>query len=234
MKNKVNLDLISLKFIFDRNKSYIIPVIIILISVILFFQFVIPEFGALHKVQQEAKQLSQELEIMKSNLNVLSNTDEDVLDSQLETLTLALPLNKDAIRILNSIYANAQKAGISLGAFSFAIGDISKSESTIDLPVIKLSVPIEADVIGVNSFIEIINRTVPLAEINSVKIGNKSSQIELSFYYKPLGDSKYSSNSQINPVSQKGLTLISQLGGFEDASAVATSSGQGQALILTK
>jgi hypothetical protein len=234
MKNKVNLDLISLKFIFDRNKSYIIPVIIILISVILFFQFVIPEFGALHKVQQEAKQLSQELEIMKSNLNVLSNTDEDVLDSQLETLTLALPLNKDAIRILNSIYANAQKTGISLGAFSFAIGDISKPESTIDLPVIKLSVPIEADVIGVNSFIEIINKTVPLSEINSVKIGNKSSQIELSFYYKPLGDSKYSSNSQINPVSQKGLTLISQLGGFEDASAVATSSGQGQVLILAK
>jgi hypothetical protein len=234
MKNKVNLDLISLRFIFDRNKSYIIPVIIILISAILFFQFVIPEFGALHKVQQEAKKLSQELEIMKSNLNVLSNTDEDVLDSQLETLTLALPLNKDAIRILNSIYANAQKTGISLGAFSFAIGDISKPESTIDLPVIKLSVPIEADVIGVNSFIEIINKTVPLSEINSVKIGNKSSQVELSFYYKPLGDSNYNPKAQINPVSQKGLTLIDQLNGFEDASVVATSSGQEQALILTK
>jgi hypothetical protein len=234
MKNKVNLDLVSLKFIFDRNKAYIIPIIIILVSVILFFQFVIPEFSALHRVQQEAKQLSQELEIMKSNLNILSNADEDVLDSQLKTLTSALPLNKDAIRILNSIYANAQKTGVSLGAFSFVIGDISKPENAIDLPVVKLSVPIDADVIGVNSFIEIINKTVPLSEINSVKIGDKSSQVELSFYYKPLGNSKYSSNSQINPVSQKGLTLISQLNGFEDASVVATSSGQEQGLILTK
>jgi hypothetical protein len=234
MKSKINLDLVSLKFIFDRNKFYIIPAIIILVSVVLFYQFVIPEFNALHEAQQEAKELSQELEIMKSNLNVLSNVDEDVLDSQLKTLTLALPLNKDAIRILNSIYATAQKAGVSLGAFSFAIGDISKSESKIDLPIIKLSVPIDADVIGVNSFIEIINKTVPLSEINSVKIGNKSSQIELSFYYKPLGNSNYSSNSQINPISQKGLTLISQLSGFEDASVVATSSGQEQTLILTK
>jgi len=234
MKNKVNLDLVSLKFIFDRYKSYIIPVVIILVSVILFYQFVIPEFSALREAQREAKELSQELEVMKSNLNVLSNIDEDVLDSQLEILTLALPLNKDAIRILNSIYATAQKAGVSLGAFSFAIGDISKSENTIDLPVIKLSVPIEADVVGVNSFIEIINRTVPLSEISSVQIGNKSSKIELSSYYKSLADSSYNPKARINPVSQKELTLIDQLNGFEDASVVATSSGQVQALILTK
>ena len=72
---------------------------------------------------------------------------------------------------------------------------------------------------------------MPLAEVYSVKIGNTSSTVSLSFYYRPLSASNYSQDVRISSISQKGLELISQLEKFENASSlleplvsVATSS----------
>ena len=233
MDGKINLDLVSLKLIFDRNKSYIYSVIIILISIVLFFQFVTPQYNALLKAQKETKELSLRLKVLKGNLNVLTNIDEEVHNSRLKTLTLALPVNKDAVGILNSLYAVAQKTGVSFGDFSFTIGDISKSENNDNLPSVKISVLINADVKAVSNFVEIMSKTVPLSEINSIKVEKVSSTVGLSFYYKPLGAANYSQDAQISPLPQEGLTLINQLSSFETSSSllqlptpIATSSGQ--------
>lgn len=218
MNEKINADLKSLKFIFNKNRSYVFPVVIILISVILFFQFVIPQFGVLLKVRKEASEASLKLKTLKKNLDVLTNINEEVLDSQLTILSLALPLNKDFIGILNSVYFTAQKTGVNLGSFSLKIGDLAQSKNDDNFPVVKLSTPINSSVTAISSFIEAIDKTIPLSEVYLVKVGNISSMISLSFYYKPLGASNYSQDARISPISQKGLTLVSQLSEFENAS----------------
>lgn len=231
MNEKINADLKSLKFIFDKNRPYIIPVVVILVVIVLFFQFVIPQFGALIKAQKEARESSLRLEVLKKNLDMLSNTNEETLDSQLRILNLALPLNKDFIGILNSVYSIAQKTGANLGSFSFKVGDISKSESNDNFPVVKLSVPINAGVGEINSFVEAISKALPLAEVYSVKVGIVSSMVDLSFYYKPLDSSNYAQDIRVNPISQKGIILFNQLSEFENPASslppsmpVATSS----------
>ena len=83
MNEKINVDLKSLKFIFERNKSYILPSIIIVICIALFLQFVIPQFRILSLAQEEARLASLKLQILKENLNVVTNTDEKSLDSRL-------------------------------------------------------------------------------------------------------------------------------------------------------
>jgi Tfp pilus assembly protein PilO len=215
MNKKINLDLISLKFIFNKNKSYIFPIITILVCIIVFFQFVIPQFNALLAVREEVKELSSKLKISKENLNLLINIDESTLDSQLETLSQALPLSKDVVQILNSVYSSAQKTGVNLGSFSFSMGDLSKSENSDNFPVVRLSVPINAGVAAVSNFIEVMSRAVPLSDVDSVKINNMSASVSLAFYYKPLGSSVYNPENKIIPISQRGLTLISQLNEFK-------------------
>ena len=84
MNEKINLDLKSLKFIFEKNKPYIFPGVVILACIILFFQFIIPQFNALLKTNQEARSASLELETLTEDLNILSNVDEKSLDSQSE------------------------------------------------------------------------------------------------------------------------------------------------------
>lgn len=218
MNEKINGDLKSVKFIFNRNKSFIPPAVIILISVVLFFQFVIPQFGSLLAAKEEAKSASSKLDILKSNFNMLSNIDEVVLDSQLKTLSLALPLTKDFNGIFNSIYFSAQKAGVGLGEFSIQIGDLSGSEKKEKFPNINLSIPVNAGVSGVNIFAETLNNTFPLSEISVIKVGERSSTVTLSFYYKPLDGSSKSGDVPIKPLSQKGLLLISELKKFIDIS----------------
>jgi hypothetical protein len=215
MDRKINLDLISLKFIFNKNKSYISPIAVIFVSLILFFQFVIPQFNTLLVVRDQAKKFSSELKTSKENLSILINIKEDVLSSQLRTLSMALPLNKDVIEILDSIYSTAQKTGVNLGSFSFSLGDLSKSEKGDIYPVIKLSVPINAGVVAVNNFIEVMSKTFPLSEVYSVEIKDMSATVGLAFYYMPLGSSVYNPDDKINPISQKGLTLVDKLNGFQ-------------------
>ncbi len=224
MNEKVNADLKSLKFILNKNRPYIFPVAIIIVSIIIFFQFVIPQFGAFLAVRKEALAASLKLETLKANLDVLTNTNEEALDSQLEILSQALPLNKDFIKILNAIYSTAQKTGVRLGNFSFKIGDLSTLKNSDDFPVVNVSLPINSGVNAINSFVQTISRTVPLSKVYFVRIGNLLSMVSLSFYYKPLGVSNYSQDARISPISQKGLTLINQLSEFENTSSFSKPS----------
>lgn len=237
MNEKINADLKSIKFIFERNKPYMVPVIVILICVILFFQFIIPQFKVLALAREQAEEASLKLETLKKNLNVLMNISEKSLDSQLEIMNKALPLNKDFSGILNSIYFAAQKTGVNLGAFSLQIGDLSEAKNKDKFPKISISIPINSGGTSVNSFVQTINKTVPLSEVTRIKIGEKDSRIKnsilnVSFYYKHLGSSGSNQDAQINPISQKGLLLIQELSGFENVSPifdnvlVATSSSE--------
>jgi hypothetical protein len=220
MNGKINLDLKYIKFIFAKNKAYLIPIVVMLISIALFFLFVIPQFKLLLKVQNDAKESLLKLETLKKNLNVLTGIDEDTLDSQLRILNSALPLSKDFAGILNSIYVAAQKTGVSVGNFSFKIGNLSQSESNEKFPLIKLSVPVNAGVGAVNSFVGIISKTLPLSQISFIRMGDASSTVDLSFYYKPLGASSYSQDVVIRGISQEGLNLLNKLNEFESPSSV--------------
>lgn len=219
MNEKINSDLKSLKFIFGRNKPYILPIIIILAVLILFWQFVMPQFKTLFMAQEEIRQASLRLQTLKENLNVLTNTDEKSLDKQLKILNLALPVNKDFSGILNSIYYASQRTGVNLGSFSLQIGELLNPEKKYDSSTISVSIPINADAAAVNSFVEIISKTVPLSEVTLIKISNISSTVSLSFNYKPLGFSNYKEDVRIIPLTQKGLTVIDKLSGFENVSS---------------
>lgn len=186
----------------------------------LFFQFVIAQFSVLLKAQKEVKESSLKLGALKENLSVLANISEGTLDSQLKILNSALPLNKDFIGILNSIYFAAQATGVNLGSFSFKVGDISKSENGGNFPSVKLSVPINSGVSAINSFIKKISEMLPLSEVYLVKVGDVSSTVGLSFYYKPLNAANYSQDVRVNPVSQKVLTLVGQLSKFKNVSTI--------------
>ncbi len=220
MTNKeVNADIKSLKFIFERNKFYIFPVIIILFGIILFFQFVIPQFNTLLSVSKEAQVASMRLGSLKENLDLLANISENSLDSQLKIVNLALPANKDFSAILNDIYYVSGKTGVNLGSFSFQIGDLSESGDGGKLSTIDVSLPVSADIAAINNFAETISNTFPLSEVSLIKIEEGISTISLSFYYKPILSigSITSGDTRINPISQKGLELIKRLSGFENA-----------------
>ena len=219
MNEKINFDINSFKIIYARNKGLIFPTVIIFLCVLLFFQFVIPQFNTLFIAQKEVREATQKIEVLKENLNLLANTDENSLDSQFRILNLALPAGKDFSGVLNSIYYASQKIGASLGSFSFRIGDLSKSEKNEDFSTISLVVPVNAGAAAVNSFVETLAKSVPLSHVSFIKIGENSSSVNISFYYKPLGVSAPSDSDPIIPISQKGISLVNELNSFGNISS---------------
>lgn len=226
MEQKVNVDITALIIIFNKNKSYILPVLIMLISLFLFLQFVPPQFNALIKAREEAKATLAKIAKLKENLNILSNINDAELNSQLQTLSLALPLRKDYVGILDTINLTAKKTKVDVGSFSIRIGDISTSESNADFfPMIRFPVPISTDIVGAYRFVdEISQAAVPLSNVYYVNAGKDSASVGLAFYYMPLGStSDVSPDATVVPVSQKGLKLIDQLIELQKESLQETS-----------
>jgi Tfp pilus assembly protein PilO len=218
MNEKVNLDLKSLQFILNKNRAYIAPFFVFIASIFLFLQFVIPQFQSLLQAQDNLAQERLKLNNLQNDLNLLSNTDEVILNEQFDAMSKALPLDKDFGRMLNSIYYSASRTGVSLGNFSFKVGDLSTFSENEDIPTIKISIPITAaSAFTIRNFLQSINDSLPLAKISLIKTGQSISVVDLDFYYKSIDSSVFNRNTR--SVSQEGLDLIESLSGFEDTSS---------------
>lgn len=220
MESRINTEIQSLRIIYNRNKHYIIPVVVIFVSIVLVILVVIPQFKTLLKVREQAKQASIVLDRLKKDLGVLESQDKEILESQLRTSNLALPTNKELGGILNALYTAAERSGVSIGRFSFQVGNLgSEDKSNVKFSTIGLSLSLDSGILAINSFIDIIGKTLPISDISAIKTDDNVSNISLLFYYRALPPTNVS--SRIMPISQKNLELLSKINDYNNATEIA-------------
>lgn len=225
MESRVNTDIQSIKIIYNRNKHYIIPFVVILVCIGLIMQIIVPQFKTLFKVREEAKNASRRLAELKEDLSILSSLDKEVLDSQLETTSFALPINKNFGGILSALFSAAQTSGVIIGKFSFQVGDLAKADQEdTKFSSIDLTISLENDIEAVNNFIDAIGKTLPISDISFVKTENKISIISLLFYYKFLPVPNVQEDIRVLPVSDDKLLLLSKISSFNSALSTNPSS----------
>lgn len=223
MNQKVHIDLEIIKFIYTRNKAYLLPLATIFISIVVFITFVLPQAGNIAKAKKDADLARQKITILKGNLDTLSRIDDAVLDSQLQILSQALPFNRDFfINVMDSVSKASQFANVSLASYSFQVGDLSKEQSSGQFPSLELALTIKGDIQGVDDFMGVLEKTFPLAEVKSVQLASEgTTAVAAVFYYKP-GISVVSSDiKSLRPISPKDLELIEQL---EEGNSVPSST----------
>lgn len=209
---KVNLYLDAFNTVFRSYKDNILPLAVILICIIVLFFVVVPQFQQYLNSNAQFKQETQKLEILKNNYNFLSNLDEGKSDKDLETLSQALPSNKDFAGIMNAISVAASKTGVSIGDFNFSLGDLNKATVvTSSYPSIKISINLGANVQSISKFIEELYKTVPLSEVVSIKTSNNVSDLEILFYYKPFPPQNISDETPVTPLSYQDSSLIKEV-----------------------
>lgn len=212
MNNKVNIDVNTIKLLYNKYKEVAIPVFVIIVCLLLFMKFIIPQFKVLFALGREAKSASSTLSVLKNNLNLLSGLSDSTLDSQLDIANKALPINKDFIGIINAISYASSIAGVGVGDFQLEIGDLSQAPTdTAKLSSISLNLSINGSIDNINKFITALSETLPLSEVTSINIGDASSNVGINFYYKPLPPVKYNDSTPINPIPETGLTVINNL-----------------------
>lgn len=213
--SKVNIDIDTLKFLYEKNKEFIIPVAIIIVCFILLIKFIMPQFQALFTLGNDAKKDSSKIIVLKNNFNLLSALTDSTLDPKLQIVNAALPTNKDFIGIINAISYASSIAGVNVGDFQLEIGDLSKAAiDTGKLSSISLNLSINGSIEATNKFIKALYATFPLSEVTSINLGNTSSNVAINFYYKPLPPVAYNESSPINPIPNSKLELIDKLSNF--------------------
>lgn len=212
MNKKVNLSTEVLRTIYEENKGNLFSMVVIFISTLLVIFFVLPQVSGYFQKQELIKEEQEKLGNLSDSLSAIVQTDDAVLDQNLEIVSRALPANKDFAAILNAISVAAQGSGVSLGDFEFQIGDISSTPpSPAGTPSINISLNVSGDTFSITDFLRELSETTPVSEVSAVKSSGDFSTIEVVFYYKPFPPPGATDPEKIRAVSPSSQKIIDDI-----------------------
>lgn len=210
-----NIDLNTLKFLYERYRDFLLPFIVVLVSIFLFLKVVLPSFFDLFQASEKQQAELLVLRNLENKLNFLEATDPSTIDSQLKIASKALPIDKDFEGFLNAISDASGKSGVSIASFKFSVGNLSgEAEQTAgesQFPSIEIELAINGSSYDVSRFIERLNKTLPISQIKEISSAEELSSIKISFFYKPITRSAPDDSVPLSSVSEHGLELINEL-----------------------
>jgi hypothetical protein len=225
MKKQINIDQETIMFLYRKNKSYILPISVIVICVFLFLQIIVPQINGLFELQKQLKSEQDKLTMLKKNLTSLSNLDSSVLDSQYNISTSVLPVNKDFAGIINAVSIAAGKTGLSVGDYDFTVGDVSKPQTEVTkFPFLQLSVNLLGNISSGSRFITELNKTAPLSEVVSLSSSSNSISVGINFYYKTIPPVNFKEENPIQMLSSKSQAVFDNISNWSNISTFTSSS----------
>lgn len=222
MRGKINVDAETVKYLYKQYKDFILSFFVIFVSLILVLVSVIPQIKELGNIFGQRETELKKLEILKKNFELLSNLDTGVLDAQFETISSALPQNKDFEGIIYAVERAAQRAGVLLDDFEFQVGDLTNVTATSEeFPNLSIKLNIQAsNQQQVANFITELSKSVPLAEVLDVSVSDRSTKLSAVFYYKPFPKVELDSYIPLRKLSSEKKQLINELSLWKSHSAV--------------
>lgn len=205
-------------------------VLIISVSIILFFRVIIPQVESWFSINNEIFETRARISKINHNIVFMDNLDKGVLNTQVKVATSALPTEKDFGPIVNALSDAALQAGVSLDDFTFQIGSTSSSSGQFnntpkkDFSAIRLSVVLIGDIDGIRRFLKEINEQLPLSEVLKVEGDLGSTTVTLQFYQKQFPKITFKDDQPLSPLSDKYSVLIRQMAAWQPVSAPSSAS----------
>lgn len=232
MKKNINIDKETLTVLYKKNKEYLLPIAITIVCVLLFVFVIIPQIYSLFDLQREVKRETVKLNILKTNYTNLLNINDSTLESQYRVSSSVLPVGKDFAGILNAVSIAASKANVSIGAFEFSVGDLSKSPTFVKkFPILELTLNLDGDANGASRFISELYKTAPISEIVTLKTYFSSINTTVNFYYKAVPSVNFKEETPLKLLSGSEFTVLDKISKWAntnrelDSSPDASSSG---------
>ena len=217
----------NLRFWYYRYKdspyfSFSIIGITIVVCLILIVQIIIPQLQTWFSIRDEVVATRERISVLRNNLAFMGSLDRTLLNTQLETATAALPPQKDFSAILNAIFESALQSGVSLGDFSFNVGNVSAAAagkpgdaSQKDLSSIEVTLVLSSNLDGAKRFLTKIKEKLPLSEVVKLEGNLQSTTVTIRFFQKPFAKIVYQDTQPLPPVSSVNQQLLQQLSGWK-------------------
>jgi len=230
MKKNLSLGPYAIKELYLKNKDIIIPLFIILVSAILLFKFVMPQISSFVDSRSQRDEALKQLAILQDNYNYVSGLNDSVITSDTDTLTKALPLEKDFGGVLSAISSASIKSGVAVGNFEFQVGDITKPSTNVaGKASMQLLINVQADSAGVINFLNRLSESLPISEVTSIDFNGGNAGITVLFYYRPFNKETISDTSVLKKQTKADEDLIVKLSGWKDNESLFTLPIQGNA-----
>jgi len=222
---------------FRDSEYYGIGVIgfILLVCLILLFNIIIPEVTRWFSIRDEITATQSRIAILQKNINFVNTLDKNSLDSQIQTVSHALPPEKNFGYILNALSSAAANSGTSLNDFSFQLGDISSSKKggTVlanGTALVEITVSVNGNLVQIRNFIKSIENNLPLSQITNVNGAGQTVSIRLQFYQKPFTKVSFTGDTPLTGLSPNKAALLKSLAKWDHTSndqkfSVQTGSG---------
>jgi hypothetical protein len=211
----------------------------IIISLFLLFNVIIPELNNWFSIRKEVAATRAQVAVLQQNINFVNNLDKGILNNQLQTSTQAIPPAKDFGMMLNAISNASATSGISLDDYSFQIGNVASSSSTLTnskndgLTSISVTVTVNGNLGQIRKFVQSLQNSLPLSEVTSVNGSGENMTVAIVFYQKPFPVADFSADTPLTPVSQEKVTLLQNLSKWKvPVLQNSSSSGSGSAVPL--
>lgn len=209
---KFNIDFNTIIILYRHYKDYLLPVFVIIGSFFVFLLIVIPQVQQYYSTKQQLDLETQKLQVLKNNYNFLASLDESEENTQLGTLSSALPSGKDFAGVINAISASSANTGVLVGDFDFQVGDLSSvNQGLTAFPSLQITVNLTGNALSLATFMSQLYKTVPLSEVTSIKVNQTASVLTILFYYKPFSGITINNEAPIVPLTQKEQSLLSDI-----------------------
>lgn len=164
----------------------------VIACVVLIFSVIIPQLTTWFSIRDEVLATQARIAVIQNNINYMNTLDKKVIDTHLETATVALPPEKDFGIMLNVLTEASLESGVALNDFTFQVGNVNSNKDQIvdprfkDLSNIKMTVVVSGSVTNVRRFIRTLEESIPLSEVVNLDGSGQTISVSMQFYQKNL------------------------------------------------
>ena len=206
--------------LYEDNRKYSLPIISIIASFFLFFIFIVPQILSFPSKKQDVDVENAKLSKIKETEKILKNADKDLIDSQLQTASKALPPGKSFEEILNGISTAVALSAAQIESYRFNNNQVSQQSRAEKSKFSSLL--FEVTIIGTTEsaveFIKQLYKTYPASEVISIVTTSGLTNIKTLFYYKPFSSISSSDRTNLRNMSAREKAALDEISGWNDTS----------------
>ncbi len=168
-----------------ENKEYLVPVLAISVSLLLFFVFLLPQILSFPSRKQAIDSENEILKKIQETEKIVLSEDSDELDSKIKIVSNALPPGKNFEQILNGISTAAALSGTQIENYQFQNIELEAAVES-KYPKLEFKVSIIGDAREAVGFIRELYKTYPVSDVANISSQESITTITVNFFYKPF------------------------------------------------
>ncbi|HSW96770.1 MAG TPA: hypothetical protein VLF89_03015 [Candidatus Saccharimonadales bacterium] len=202
----------KIKLLYFQYRDFFVPVITIFVCIVVCLYVIVPQIQSYFALQNQFLQDQQQLQVLQQNFQKVTGLSDQQLNTNFNTTTAALPELKNATVVLNTISKAASVSNISLKDYTFAVGVLTKTKSSLPLHV-TLSVNGNKD--KLQKFVQQLSVSLPLSEITSIDIQDNDATINIVFYMQAASQSSINTSDPLQLLTNEDRSTLDLLSSWQ-------------------